>query len=264
MWFYNLNSYGLVYFSLTAASTGLRGHPAAMGETISKSEGKVYQGDVVDYKSASDGEWHVAEIIEVNSAGVSPGLTLLCKDTSEVAFVNFSIPEQKKRVARAGTHSGSVGFQQARRTRTRTVASPVHKKTLPPSQLKSVKRHSAPAITSKQTSIKSPKIPETSATTSSPGRYSAPHASAGQLRLLDDWKVDSLIDYLPFKNFDSKWRPGKIASVTFLPGQDNIAVHVHPLGTSGYCNETIIVNPGKIPHQLASFGSRSQVFDDLD
>lgn len=100
-----------------------------MGETISKSAGKVYLGDVVDYRSATDGDWHVAEIIEVNSS--QNGLTVLCRDTNEVTFVDFSCPKEKNRVARAGTYSGIVGIERARRQRTRTVATVVRNSSSP-------------------------------------------------------------------------------------------------------------------------------------
>ena len=108
-----------------------------MGETISKSAGKVYQGDVVDYCSATDELWHIAEIIEVNSS--RNGLTVLCRDTSEVAFIDFSRPEEKKRVARVGTHSGHVGIEQARRRQTRTVATTARE--APPRTVKSIPNH---------------------------------------------------------------------------------------------------------------------------
>ena len=67
-------------------------HNKSMGETISKSAGKVYAGDRVDYFSTIDSA-RVAEVLKVLDQD-HPGLSLLCEDTKEVKRSTF--PSRKK------------------------------------------------------------------------------------------------------------------------------------------------------------------------
>ena len=94
-----------------------------MGEIISKSQGKVYVGDVCDFQD-DENNWRVAEIISVDDNG----LTVVTHSSNgvqrgNVCYLDLRQADQKRRVRPAGTFTGRDGLDAASSRDTTTIAS---------------------------------------------------------------------------------------------------------------------------------------------
>lgn len=188
-----------------------------MGEIISKSQGKVYVGDVCDFQD-DENNWRVAEIISVDENG----LTVVTHSSNgvqrgNVCYLDFRQADQKRRVRPAGTFTGRDGLDAASSRDTTTIAS-VAPSTPPSVTLTSSSTDffstatssfsPTPGSLSTSTTLSQPSIHLTqferpagqrmSVASSSTGFSSNPHQndSASQRHLLKKYTPDTLVDVL--------------------------------------------------------------------
>ena len=89
--------------------------------------------------------------------------------------------------------------------------------------------------------------------------------SKEQHELMRLWRPDSLVDiFSEHELLRPGWRPGKIVSCAPVSGSSSVCVVVHVLGSSSHCNEKLIVSHGETMPQIATFGSKSTVFETGD
>ena len=200
-----------------------------MGETFSKSEGKVYVGDVLDFKVGTD-TWCVAEIISVDEFG----LTVLSHSKvqgqrGKVCHLDFRDTVQKDRVRPAGTFTGNIGLTAANVRATTIVATPHQHQ----------HQH------------------QPNVATFSPETQEQPTATTtlSQQRLFNKYSVHMHVDYCD-KN--QQWMCAKINSIRLATTTINaVTITVHVLGDSSYTDRTFTVTENKAHSKLAPFATKA-------
>ena len=218
-----------------------------MGETVSKSQGKVYVGDVVDLE-VSQNHWSVAEIIGVDETGLT-----VCGG-GIVVHLDFRYNAQKKRVRPAGTHTGAAGLDAASSRATAVVAE-------------------TPTTTMKQESEN--RVSKKNSTTV----IETPLVTASQRRLIEKYKVGMLVDVLEVNasadeteietkemtaiyekqriRFKENWYCAKVIRNVAAIDDDSVTLTLHALGYSTYTNKSITINTINESRKLSKFATKS-------
>ena len=205
-----------------------------MGEVMSKSQGKVYVGDVCDFNVEGD-RWIIAEIISVDDHGLSVlSHSAGNGKAGKVCHLDFRDSHQKERVAPAGTYTGNVGLvaASARATNTTATTTPLQRRPNNHQQRATASPQSKPTIPNKPLQI----------------------LTATQQQFVNQYKVDTNVDY-----FDgTRWIFAKIVSInTSTTPKDSMAVELHSLGDSNYTNTCLVITSTNKDQTLAKFATKA-------
>jgi hypothetical protein len=192
-----------------------------MGEGMSKSQGKVYVGDVVDFNYEGQ-EWCVAEIISVDDNGLTVLSHSAAKGKSgKVCYLDLRDSSQKSRVKPAGTYSGNVGLNAAtNHSPVDTIASP-----------KTSKCNLSNTITEK--------------------RSSGSVLTIFQKRLFNKYKIDMNVDY----HDGTRWLFAKIIHMN--TSSNDVEMDLHVLGDSSYIKRSCTITNVNEKQKLAKFATKA-------
>jgi hypothetical protein len=210
-----------------------------MGEGMSKSQGKVYVGDVVDFNYEGQ-EWCVAEIISVDDNGLTVLSHSAAKGKSgKVCYLDLRDSSQKSRVKPAGTYSGNVGLTAAHMrvtTTTSTNNNPTNAAT----------NHS-PVDT-----IASPKTSKCNlSNTITEKRSSGSVLTIFQKRLFNKYKIDMNVDY----HDGTRWLFAKIIHMN--TSSNDVEMDLHVLGDSSYIKRSCTITNVNEKQKLAKFATKA-------
>ena len=207
---------------------------------MSKSQGKVYVGDVCDFNVEGD-RWCIAEVISVDDFGLSVlSHSAGNGKAGKVCHLDFRDSHQKERVKPAGTYTGNVGLVAASARATNTTAT-----TTPLQRRPNHKPRANAPPQSKPTVAPKPHLP------TKPLQI----LTSTQQQFVNQYKVDMNVDY-----FDgTRWTFAKIVSINTSKDseEDSIAVELHSLGDSTYTNTTSIITSTNKDQKLAKFATKA-------
>ena len=75
-----------------------------MGDSVSKSSDRLYQGSCVDYKDDS-GRWRVGKIVKVDDTWQKEGIVVVCAESREMRYFSMRKKACRERIARPGRYT---------------------------------------------------------------------------------------------------------------------------------------------------------------
>ena len=75
-----------------------------MGDSVSKSDDRLYRGTQIDYKDRN-GEWHVARVSKVDDTRGKEAIVVVCPEARELQYFLMSSKSSRGRISRLGDHT---------------------------------------------------------------------------------------------------------------------------------------------------------------
>ena len=87
-----------------ATAQATRCRVRGMGDSVSKSDDRLYRGTQIDYKDRN-GEWHVARVSKVDDTRGKEAIQVVCPEARELQYFLMSSKSSRGRISRLGDHT---------------------------------------------------------------------------------------------------------------------------------------------------------------